>query len=115
MGECPFCKGNVAEDILVYGGRCPQCLIEIPGEEAPTDPGEEVRAEQAAAAATAEKRRGWLVGGIGGLALMLAGGGVGAWLLLQEPAPDTTDVYMDDSDDFNFAPASAHQDLPLAE
>ena len=56
MGACPFCKGDVDEDILTFGGRCPRCLIEIPGEEAPTDPGGEARAAQEAAEAEAEKR-----------------------------------------------------------
>ncbi len=37
--SCPFCKGKVADDVLQFGGNCPHCLLEIPGEEAPTDPG----------------------------------------------------------------------------
>ena len=39
MGECPFCKAQIDEEILLYGGTCPTCLIEIPGEESATDPG----------------------------------------------------------------------------
>ena len=39
MGECPFCKVQIDEEILIYGGTCPTCLIEIPGEESATDPG----------------------------------------------------------------------------
>lgn len=31
----------------MYGGSCPKCFGEIPGEEAATDPGEQVKAEQA--------------------------------------------------------------------
>lgn len=40
---CPFCRRSVSPDLLVFGGACPHCLIDIPGEEAPTDPGEELR------------------------------------------------------------------------
>jgi hypothetical protein len=54
MGACPFCKGDVDDDILTFGGRCPHCLIEIPGEEAPTDPGADARAAEEAAQAEAE-------------------------------------------------------------
>ena len=58
MGSCPFCKESVDDAILEYGGRCPSCLIEIPGEDAPTDPGEEAKAAmQAKEAAAASKSR----------------------------------------------------------
>jgi len=33
----------VTEDLVVYGGTCPKCFAEIPGEEAATDPGIEAR------------------------------------------------------------------------
>ncbi|HCH66785.1 MAG TPA: hypothetical protein DFR83_28540 [Deltaproteobacteria bacterium] len=55
MGACPFCQGEVDDDILTFGGRCPQCLIEIPGEEAPTDPGADARAAEAAAEAAKDQ------------------------------------------------------------
>lgn len=42
---------------MLYGGTCPSCFGEVPGEETPTDPGEEVKAQVAAAdQARAEKR-----------------------------------------------------------
>ncbi len=47
MGACPFCGGSVPEDTLLFGGSCPKCFGEIPGEEAATDPGEQVREAQA--------------------------------------------------------------------
>ena len=56
MGSCPFCKESVDEAILEYGGRCPSCLIEIPGEDAPTDPGEVAKAAQEAAHADIDPR-----------------------------------------------------------
>ncbi|MCA9494389.1 MAG: AgmX/PglI C-terminal domain-containing protein [Myxococcales bacterium] len=46
MVECPFCGSEVTEDLVTYGGTCPKCFAEIPGDEAPTDPGAEVRAAQ---------------------------------------------------------------------
>ncbi len=48
MVECPFCGSEVTEDLVMYGGTCPKCFAEIPGDEAPTDPGAEVRAAQEA-------------------------------------------------------------------
>ena len=45
MGACPFCNGEIAEDLERFGGTCPHCFAEIPGEEAATDPGEEVKAQ----------------------------------------------------------------------
>jgi hypothetical protein len=44
LAECPFCGSAVARTLLADGGTCPKCLAEIPGEEAPTDPGAEIRA-----------------------------------------------------------------------
>lgn len=46
MAECPFCGSQVTDDLVIYGGTCPKCFAEIPGEEAATDPGEEVKARQ---------------------------------------------------------------------
>ncbi|MCB9675443.1 MAG: AgmX/PglI C-terminal domain-containing protein [Alphaproteobacteria bacterium] len=46
MASCPFCQSPIDGDILLYGGSCPKCFGEIPGEEAATDPGEEVKARQ---------------------------------------------------------------------
>lgn len=47
VGDCPFCGSKVQEDLITFGGTCPTCFAEIPGEEAATDPGEQVKAEQA--------------------------------------------------------------------
>lgn len=44
MEPCPFCNTNVNEDLLRFGGTCPSCFGEIPGEEAATDPGEAANA-----------------------------------------------------------------------
>ena len=44
MAECPFCGSPVTSHLVSHGGTCPRCLAEIPGEEAATDPGAEIRA-----------------------------------------------------------------------
>lgn len=49
MAHCPFCNGAIDEAIDRFGGTCPSCFGEIPGDEAATDPGEEVKAQQEAA------------------------------------------------------------------
>ncbi len=46
MNNCPFCASEVDEDLITFGGPCPKCFGDIPGEEAATDPGEEVKAAQ---------------------------------------------------------------------
>ena len=46
MAECPFCGAEIREEVSLYGGTCASCLIEIPGEEAPTDPGEDAPTEE---------------------------------------------------------------------
>ncbi len=46
MAKCPFCSSEISESLSINGGTCPTCFGEIPGEEAPTDPGAVVRARQ---------------------------------------------------------------------
>lgn len=43
MAYCPFCKRDVPERLVLHGGTCPHCFGDIPGEETPTDPGEQVK------------------------------------------------------------------------
>ncbi len=110
MGECPFCGGSVESDILVNGGVCPHCLIEIPGEETPTDPGEAAQAVQQAEDNAARKgRTGPLVGvAVLGLALV----GMGAWTVLGQQQPEPITIEMNE---FSFAGLDAHEDLPVEE
>lgn len=97
MGACPFCQGEVDEEILTYGGRCPHCLIEIPGEEAPTNPGAEAQAAEAAAEAAAAKKPSAAT--IGGLLLVGLLAVAGAFTGLQpdevpmEPIPTGSEAY----------------------
>ncbi len=80
MGVCPFCHAGVDEELLLYGGSCPHCLIEIPGEEAPTDPGENgtVDPPEVVAHATKKKQRTSLV--VAAVVGLLGAIGVGAYL-----------------------------------
>jgi TonB family protein len=56
QAPCPFCGRGVDQNMIVFGGKCPHCFGEIPGEEAATDPGEEKRkAEQKATAAKVQR------------------------------------------------------------
>ena len=81
--KCPYCNGSIPEQLAVYGGPCPHCILEIPGEEAPTDPGLAKRqAAQAAAKAAAERSgrmRGVALASLG--ALLLTGAVVGLALM----------------------------------
>ncbi len=54
---CPYCKGTIAADLLRAGGNCPHCMLEIPGEEAPTDPGLEQKKKIAEVNLALERRR----------------------------------------------------------
>ena len=86
MGECPFCSAEIDEEVMLYGGTCTACLIDIPGEEAPTDPGidaitEEAQTATVLALATGKTshRRGGLIAA-GAAALVLIGVGIYAGL-----------------------------------
>ena len=75
MGTCPFCRASISEELLRVGGRCPSCLIEIPGEEAATNPGEVAVAQQAAAEAASRRSPvPFIVGGIVALLVVIGGG-----------------------------------------
>lgn len=57
MAHCPFCQAPVPTDLVTYGGPCPKCFGMIPGEEAPTDPGEVVKKALANADDKVRKQR----------------------------------------------------------
>jgi len=89
----------VSADLARTGGSCPHCLLEIPGEEAPTDPGLEAKKRQDAEAAVAVKRarnRSRVTGAV--VAVLLAAGGGVAWqrhlAAEEELVYDLGDVYM---------------------
>lgn len=111
MPRCPFCKGEVGEDLLRYGGHCPHCLNEIPGEESATDPGVAAKAKadlEARAAAARLKRRNTV---LAVLSALVTFGGVGAYLALREKP---VAMVLDDEPIY-IAPASAHHSNVLEE
>lgn len=105
MGHCPFCKGAIQRELLVNGGTCPHCLIEIPGEEAATDPGEQALARrQAEEAATGRRGPGVLVV----VALLAAVVGGGGWFALRDSQPAIVEL---EEESFTPIPLDAHQNI----
>ena len=86
MGACPFCGTDVSEEILQYGGNCPSCFIEIPGDEAPTDVGQISADDGLDDIELGSKSNGLLFGVV---AVLLVAGGVGGWWFTRS-APDET-------------------------
>lgn len=77
---CPYCKGSIAPELARFGGRCPHCMLEVPGEDAPTDPGallrakQELEARERAQLAAKKKQQRMMLGAAGGaVALLLVG------------------------------------------
>ncbi|MSQ02811.1 MAG: AgmX/PglI C-terminal domain-containing protein [Myxococcales bacterium] len=96
---CPYCKGGITPDLLRAGGNCPHCMLEIPGEEAATDPGLEQKQKLAAVHIALERRRKDRSRTIGAVAaaLLLGLGGVGyrqMQLGEEELIYELDDVYM---------------------
>lgn len=71
MEPCPFCNTPVDGDLIRFGGTCPSCFGEIPGEEAATDPGEAVKAAQTREDEARVRRR--MLGPMIGLAFLGVG------------------------------------------
>lgn len=85
LSNCPFCHGEVDEVLVLHGGTCPHCFGEIPGEETPTDPGEEVKA-QMDAELEARSRRKALIPLLGAAAVAVIAVGAAAYVALQPEA-----------------------------
>lgn len=111
MAECPFCKGSISEDLATYGGRCTHCLIEIPGEEAPTNPGADAQARQAAEEAAASSGRRRRVVLAAAALFMLGIGGTAAAVLLAPEQPELSGS--NDFDDFVMVPLDKHRALEI--
>ena len=98
MGECPFCGSQVTDDLITYGGTCPKCFAEIPGEEAATDPGVDVREAQE----RRDRRRALLrrVLGFSFVLMVVSCTGVVALVLVAWPEPQVAEIL--DFDDLDY-------------
>lgn len=99
VSQCPFCHASVPESLTRLGGRCPTCLGEIPGEEAPTDPGEERKAAQRQAdqAQARKRQRGPLLVAVPAVLAVVAGV---IWQIQQEPVLERLEF---DADELGFS------------
>lgn len=113
---CPFCKTAVAPDVIRFGGNCPHCMLEIPGEEAPTDPGAEARKrkdEEDRVLAEAERKRSRTTAIAVSLLLVVGIGGVGfAWYRKQNEQAAVLD--MEEYYQVDFASLPGDQPAPTA-
>lgn len=110
MAECPFCKNPVEEDLLRFGGHCPRCFIEIPGEETPTDPGQQSEPSAEGGATSGSSRRPVVFGGVAVLGVLAA---LAIWQFAVPGEAPETEAAVADGYDFYLAPAehvdSAHK------
>lgn len=98
VASCPFCAAMVSQDLVTFGGSCPRCLGAIPGEEAPTDPGEVVKRAQATRDEATARRRHMLPVLV---ALPVVGlVAVAAIGVLMMPKPEVAVIDFDLLDDF---------------
>jgi hypothetical protein len=98
----------VTANLLRNGGRCPKCLIEVPGEEAATDPGEAVKAaQQAQVEARVERSRRTQIMGFVVAGLSIIGGALAIAFWPEQPMP----VIVIDDWDYN----EEHTALAVAE
>lgn len=112
MGKCPFCKSKVDEDLVLFGGPCPNCFNQIPGEEAATNPGERVLEAEAKAIQQSSSKRAMIMGAVAVVLLGAAGVAGGLYWeqrnaeqekideLLAFQVPDTTDMFSVSDDEW---------------
>lgn len=107
MPSCPFCQAPITEELSLYGGHCPSCLIEIPGEEAVTNPGVAVQAGDEDIGA--QRGSGAILGvAIAGLVVLAATAG---WWAMQDEEPPPVAVQVERP----RTGFSAHQDAEYDE
>ena len=106
MPVCPFCQTTISENLSLYGGHCQSCLIEIPGEEAVTDPGisPEVTANEGAAPAGSS----WLSSAVAAVVVI---GAMGGWWVNQRADPEPT--RSSEVSGVNPIPLSEHEDAAI--
>ena len=108
---CPFCKGVISADLAQFGGNCPHCMLEVPGEDAPTDPGAILRQKQAEedrkrAAAQARSRQVQLGVVAAAAVLFLAGGGYYFYSHRQAAVYELDDYYVQPLEEIAAAPTT---------
>ena len=114
--KCPFCGVTITEDVALYGGTCPRCFGEIPGEEAITDPGD-LPTELGLKIYEARSKL-WHVVPI--LIALFIAMGLGAWALwvgFVRPAQMAERIDFDEESDFDFMAEMVeyHLDTPEPE
>ncbi len=112
MTHCPFCQTEVPQNLLTYGGACPKCFGMIPGEEAPTDPGEAVRKAQSRADDKVRRRRAFLPMLFAIPMVALACGLAGLAVLW--PDPEVVPIVFDDELDMGTI-AVAYLEAPVGQ
>jgi hypothetical protein len=112
MPACPFCKAQVGADLLRYGGHCPKCMIAIPGEETPTDPGERAKVlQELEEQAAKSKHRGVFMTAAATMGILLGGGGAYWYQNRETPAAPVASSNIED--EIYIVPLTAHRDLVL--
>lgn len=98
MAECPFCGSEVSDDLVTFGGTCPKCFAEIPGEEAATDPGADVRA----AIERRDRRRATFrtMASLAVLLMIVSCTGLAAFAVVVWPEPEVAEILDFDTLDF---------------
>lgn len=108
MPSCPFCQISISENLSLYGGHCPSCLIEIPGEEAVTNPGV---AHASETTQVAESSSSPLLSVLVAAAVVL--GGAGAWWVTREAPSEAPVVAV--TEGLQPIPLSEHEDAEFEE
>jgi hypothetical protein len=115
MAQCPFCKSEIDDELARFGGHCPKCVIEIPGDETPTDPGIGKRAEEQVETA---RQRNWgvMIGVVGLAAVVLIAAGSFLWWRVDQrrQAQAEAQAAAAQDQDFYIASADSHE-LPTVE
>lgn len=98
LAECPFCGSEVTDDLVSFGGTCPKCFAEIPGEEAATDPGVDVRNAQE----RRDRRRASFrtMASLAVLLVIVSCTGIAAFVTVLWPEPDVAEILDFDTLDF---------------
>ncbi len=115
MAHCPFCKAPIEDELSRFGGHCPKCVIEIPGDETPTDPGVGKRAEQQVEEERKGGGRSWLgVVALAALVLVLCGGVLTWQVLRSQEAARLAALEAEADNGFYIQPETEHH-LPTVE